>query len=355
MHIPSGLRPHFRAIAALGVGAMIVDTVMSAAFGWTIGVVPMIGLAIISLGSGLLLVAAEFFRRAGWNAVAIAAASVWAIAFLFNVWSNMGVATSTRMGEVQQATVQKSKYAERQKASEEAETRLKLFTTQLADLSKQNAWAATVSADGLRTQAKNLEGSIASESKRGGCGKICRGLQDQLVEVSNRIAVAEQRDDLTKRIEATKAVLAKARDELAGTHAGISATANQSTLYAKLISFNLADDTDASAVTVANESTGIAMAFVIAIVSAFLTLVGALPHLTEAGDVAAKPAAIAAKAGAPSSPASYAPNPVNDQIEALRAQLAALVPSGKGLSLNVVKQGIRDDVERLTALRLAGA
>ena len=35
-------------------------------------------------------------------------------------------------------------------------------------------------------------------------------------------------------------------------------------------------------VTVANESTGIAMALVIAVVSAFLTLVGALPHLTEA-------------------------------------------------------------------------
>lgn len=281
MNIPAGLRPHFKAIALLGVGAMIVDTFMSAAFGYTIGYVPMIGLAIISLGSGLLLVAAELFRRAGWNIVAGVSAGVWMIAFIFNAWSNMGVATSTRMGEVQKAGVQQTTYKERQQASEEAKTRLALFTRQLDELTTANAWAATVSADGLRSQVAALKSAETAEAKLGGCGRKCRAIQNEIVEVQGKIAVAEQRDDLTRRIEATKAVLEKARTELAGTKAGISATANQSTLYAKLISFNLADDPDASAITVANESTGIAMAIVIAIVSAFLTFVGALPHLAQ--------------------------------------------------------------------------
>lgn len=323
MNIPSGLRPHFRAIAALGMGAMIVDTFMSAAFGYTIGYVPMIGLAIISLGSGLLLVAAEFFRRIGWTTVASASAVVWFVAFAFNCWSNMGVATSTRMGEVQKASVQQTTYAERKKASEEAEARLTLFGKQLGDLTSQNAWAATVSADGLRQQVADLQRSRDSESKLGGCGRKCRAIEDKIADVSGKIAVAEQRDDLTKRIEATKAVLAKARDELAGTKAGISATANQSTLYAKLISFNLADDPDAASVTVANEGTGVAMAIVIAIVSAFLTLVGAIPHLTEVNeDMASEPLRSPASGifqasndyAPPARPAGLSPAELQDRI-----------------------------------------
>lgn len=358
MHIPSGLKPHFKAITALGLAAMVVDTLMSAAFGWTIGAVPMIGLAIVSLASGLFLVAAFFFHRIKWHAVGNVAAAVWALAFIFNCWSNMGVATSTRMGEVQQASVQQTTYKERQKASEEAEARLALFGKQLTELTTQNAWTATVSAAGLRQQVADLNKSRESESKLGGCGRKCRSIEDKIADISGKIAVAEQRDDLTKRIEATKAVLAKAREELAGTKAGVSATANQSTLYAKLISFNLASDPEAAMVTVANEGTGIALAIVIALVSAFLTLVGALPHLMEAtaeDGVTAPRVTVTEHVASTEAQASYAPNPVNDQIEALRAQIAALVPNGKGLSLNITKNGIRGDVEKLTALRLAGA
>lgn len=289
MHVPSGLKPIFRAVSMLGFAAMIVDTMMSAAFGSTIGIVPMIGLAIVSLASGLFLVVAFFFQRAGMRGMAAVAASVWACAFLFNAWSNMGVATSTRMGDVQQANLQQTTYAERKKAAEEAEDRLRLFGSQLEQLTAQNAWAATVSASGLREQLDGLRLSRESEAKLGGCGRKCRAIETQMTDVSERIAVAEQRDDLTKRIEATKAVLAKARDTLSATQAGISATANQSTLYAKLISFNLADAPGAAAVTVANEGTGIALAIVIALISTFLTLLGAIPHLAAVGPASAAP------------------------------------------------------------------
>lgn len=323
MHIPAGLKTYFRAIAWLGLAAMIVDTSMSAMFGMTIGWTAFIGLAVVSLGSGLLLVLAEAFRRAGLKGLAQASFAVWIIAFAFNCWSNMGVATSSRMGEVQTANVQQAKYTESKKSTAEAEQRLKLFTTQLAELTSQNAWAATVSASGLRDKAKTLQAAIDTEGspRMGGCGPKCLGLMKDKAEIEEKIAVAEQRDDLTKRIEATKTVLEKARTQLAGTSAGISATANQSTLYAKLISFNLASDPDASAVTVANESTGIAMAIVIAIVSAFLTLVGALPHLNEMPDgPVPKPMETYE---APSRPASQANvGPANDMLEALKEKLA---------------------------------
>lgn len=278
MKIPAGLNPYFRAIAYIGLGLMAVDTIMSATFGLTIGYIPMIGLALISLGSGLLLVAAEFFRRIGWTPIAAVTVGVWFLAFTFNAWSNMGVATSTRMGEVQQATVQQTTYAERQKAAEEAALTIKNFTAQLDDL----RWAPVVTASSLRDQIAETEAMAERESRRGGCGRICEGHKANLVELQKQLGAVEKRTNIEKQIAATEKVLAEARGTLAETKAGISATANQSTLYAKLISFNLADNPDASAVTVANESTGIAMAIVIAIASAFLTLVGALPHLTGA-------------------------------------------------------------------------
>lgn len=283
MNIPPGLRPIFKAVSLLGFAAMVVDTLMSAAFGWTIGVVPMIGLAIVSLASGLFLVVAFFFQRAGMRGMAAVAGVVWIAAFAFNVWSNMGVATSTRMGEVQRATVQQTTYGERKKAADEAEANLKLFGEQLASLLTQNAWAATVKADGLRDKSATLDKAISEEGNKrnGGCKRRCLDLMAQKAKLDEQIAVAERRRDIEGQIEATKRVLEKARTELAGTQAGISQTANQSNLYAKLISFNLADDPEASAVTVANESTGIALAIVIALISTFLTLLGAIPHLGE--------------------------------------------------------------------------
>lgn len=351
MIIPQGLAPYFKAIAMIGFGLLVVDTVMSATFGLTIGYIPMIGLALISLGSGLLLVCAEFFRRIGWGAIAKASLGVWAIAFAFNVWSNMGVATSTRMGEVQEAGVQQTTYTERKTAAEEAKTRLALFTSQLDELTKAHAWAATVSADGLRGQAASLEAAVASEAKRGGCGPKCRGLQDQLTAVHERIGVAEQRDDLTKRIEATKAVLAKARADLEGTKAGISATANQSTLYAKLISFNLADDPGAAAITVANESTGVAMAIVIAIASAFLTLVGALPHLTQANEGSVDKSTFVVDA-APMPRANQASsNPVGDAQRDILDRLAALQGAARDVNLRVIHEPLRERVNAMLAQR----
>ena len=281
MTMPIGLKPYFRAISWLGVLALIGDTALSALFGWTIGLIMVPVLAVISLASGLLLVAALFFDRIGWRPLAIGLAVAWVPIFLFNAWSNMGVATSNRMGEVQLAHAQQKTYAERGNAVKEAKRELALFEKQLATLIERNAWAATVTADGLRQQITALQAAEASESRLGGCGPKCRAIQDKIASVQGQIAVAEQRQDLTQRIASTKAILGKHRATLATTKAGISNTANQSALYAKLMSWNLAADPDRDMVTVANESTGIATAIILALISAALTLVGAWPHLVS--------------------------------------------------------------------------
>jgi hypothetical protein len=307
MHIPEGLKPHFKALSVLGVLLMAGDTWLSFKFGSTISWEMAIIVAAISIASGFLLVVALYFHKAGIKNLGRGLAVAWVMAFAFNVWSNMGVSTANRMGEVQQASLQKATYEGRQNKIEESERSLKVFEANLARLLEDNAWAASVTADGLRAQSATLDRAIAQEGdkRNGGCRRKCIELMNQKAAVDKQIAVAEQRSDLTNRIEANKQVLAKLRADLAQTDGGISATANQSTLYAKLISWNLAADPNADMVTVANESTGIASAIVLALLAAVVTLAAAWPTLMHVTPITGT---LAPTQGEPTSHTSAAPS-----------------------------------------------
>jgi hypothetical protein len=288
MLISKELQIYFKAAAILGVLLLLGDMYWSAKFGWTISAEAAIIVAAISLASGLLPVIGWFFHRAGHRGVANAILAAWALAaFPFNVYSNMGVSTANRMGEVQKAGLQETTYNERKKAVAESEAKLELFSKQLATLLEQNAWAASVTADGLREQSATLATAIEAEgSKRnGGCKRRCLDLMAQKKEIDGQIGVAEQRTDLTKQIEATKTVLAKAREDLAQTDGGVSVTANQASLYAKVVNWDLGGDPSERSINVANEITGIATALVLAILSAIVTLAGAYPHLLRVGRI----------------------------------------------------------------------
>lgn len=284
--ITKELKPYFTGAAVLGVLLLIGDTLLSAKFGWTISAEAMFIVAAISLASGILPVVGWFFLRAGHRPVAGAIFTAWALfAFPFNVYSNMGVATANRMGEVQKAGLQETTYNERKKAVAESEAKLDLFTKQLNSLLEQNAWAPTVTADALRREVESLKAERASEAKLGGCGRKCRQVEAKISETEGKIGVAEQRTDLTKQIEATKLVLAKAREDLAQTDGGVSITANQASLYAKVVNWDLGGAPDDRSIAVANELTGIIMAIVLAVLAAATTLAGAYPALLKVGRI----------------------------------------------------------------------
>jgi len=288
MLINKELQPYFKAAALLGVLLLIGDTLMSAKFGWTISAEAMFIVAAISLASGILPVVAWFFLRAGHKPVAGAIFAAWALfAFPFNVYSNVGVSGANRMGEVQKAGLQETTYNERKKAVAESEAKLDLFTKQLGTLLEQNAWAASVTADGLREQSATLATAIEAESNKrnGGCKRKCLNLMNQKKEIDGQIGVAEQRTDLTKQIEATKTVLAKAREDLSTTDGGVSITANQASLYAKVVNWDLGGTPDDRSIAVANEITGIVMAIVLAVLAAATTLAGAYPALLKVGRI----------------------------------------------------------------------
>jgi hypothetical protein len=286
--ITKELQPYFTGAAILGVLLLIGDTLLSAKFGWTISAEAMFIVAAISLASGILPVVGWFFLRAGHKPVAGAIFVAWALfAFPFNVYSNMGVATAGRMGEVQKAGLQETTYNERKKAVAESEAKLELFTKQLGSLIEQNAWAASVNAEALRTESATLATAIEQEGskKNRGCKRKCLDLMNKKADVDRQIGVAEQRTDLTKQIDATKVVLAKAREDLAGTDGGVSVTANQASLYAKVVNWDLGGTPDDRSVSIANEVTGIIMAIVLAVLAAATTLAGAYPALLKVGRI----------------------------------------------------------------------
>ena len=107
-------------------------------------------------------------------------------------------------------------------------------------------------------------------------------------------SLAAKLEKLQGQIAATERGLASARTEVAQADAGLSVTANQSTLYAKW--FRWTSDPDFATVQTANEGMGIAMAFVLAIAACGLSLAGAWPHLVGVQELTRSASAGAARA-----------------------------------------------------------
>jgi hypothetical protein len=110
----------------------------------------------------------------------------------------------------------------------------------LSDLQAQAPWAATVKADALRSEIATLTDRLAAEQsgKRGrkaGCGAECERLQNAITEATGKIAAAERVDDLAKKIEAAKAVLAAAREKADKTEYKSSVIANVANINAQLV------------------------------------------------------------------------------------------------------------------------
>jgi len=270
---------HFAVLSLLGVGIAYVDARLSYNFGTSIDSTVALGLGGISIGAGIMPVMAIYQWQKGHKDFAKFLSCVAVALFAFNCLSNMGVSTANRVVEVADANVKKANYQEQAKATEEAKARLAIFQKQLTTLIADNAWAATVTADGLRQQVADLRVSRESEANLGGCGQKCRAIENQIAEIQGRISVVEQRQTLDSRIDATKKVLADARSTLASADSGISHTASQASLYSRWTIGWFEDGEGQGALRNANEAMGMLMAIVIAIASVGFTLASIWPYL----------------------------------------------------------------------------
>jgi hypothetical protein len=212
---------------------------------WLVGLACAMFLVACSLASDYInLFVVDAWRAKNWGmfgTFAIGAAFV----FSLNLLSNLGSVGWQRDAVSTAASVQNTKYEDARANVDDNATNLALWRKQLAALKAANAWAGTVTADGLRAQVESLKAAEVSETRLGGCGPKCRAIQNQIIETQGKIAVAEQESDLSRRIEATQRILDKHRVASANTETKVAAPVSQAKFFASMATVSLAPTADA--------------------------------------------------------------------------------------------------------------
>jgi hypothetical protein len=258
-----------------GVAALVLSVYMSAAFGWQMSAAHALTLGIVSVMAAILWPIADAFRRDGSKGMAniiVAAAIVMISAEWF---SHVGYTIGARVHNNDEARVVNAVHSEAQEAIVDDRKNLAMWREQLNKLQAEHAWAATVSADGLRASLGAASKAIDLETARGGCKSRCLTLMQDKAKLEERIAIAEKSTDLAKRIEATQRILDGKRDAGAKVEFKHSATVAQTSFVAKLVSQDLAP----------GESTKtwveIAIGLFLATVSTMLPAIGAFVWFRE--------------------------------------------------------------------------
>ena len=246
----------------LGLGSLAAAAAMSFDFGFGVSIKHAIFLFVLSVVAAFGPMASEMLWTKGRKGPAIATALICVPLLAIEFYSHAGYTAGLRGSNIETATVQNTKWTGAQEAVSEDKTNLSLWQKRLADLEAANTWAATVTADALRAKLESANLAIKQEEARGGCKSKCLARTQERDDLASRIAIAEEKSDLTKKIEATKAVLDKARSVAATTEHKSSAVAHQNDSLKKWVALTLNGNTTATELqgAAAQESANLAMA-----------------------------------------------------------------------------------------------
>lgn len=265
---------------------------------------------------GLLTIAAAYVWgpiEARWNdGRRKSAGFLTAFGALFicvELFSHLGYTIGHRIRDTEEATVQNTRYESAQEAVGEDKTNLKLWQDRLTKLESENAWLPTVTATALRADIPAMDEAIRQETKRGGCGPKCLALKEKKAGIESKVALAEEKADLTKKLEATRAVVAKARDKADHTEFKTSKIIAQTKFVSQLATFEL--EPGKAALTWAQ----IGIGFLVAFVTTFLGPVCIFLSGRNVGDIWRKPVTN----GRPE--AKPAPTQMRDHLEAFYANM----------------------------------
>jgi hypothetical protein len=231
-------------LLAIGCVGLFYGARMAYKFGLGMSHEHAVTLVLVALLAALMFPAADLLRSKNWNGAAKTCNTVGAICLAMELVTHMGYTFGQRHDNVTKAMHQTVAYKEQASQLDERKRDLALWERRLADLTSQNGWSATVTADALRARLPALNLAIEQETARGGCKQRCLARTQERDEVAARIAVLEERTELQKKIEATKRVLERQRDRVATTDLGNSAVVEQSAAFAKLYHMSLTPDAD---------------------------------------------------------------------------------------------------------------
>ena len=269
----------------LGLVGIVASCWMSYAFGSSMSGGHALALVLVTLLAPIALTYGRHEMRHGgkaFGALCIAAGAFFAIA---EYGTHLAYTVGVRTVESKDTHLKNAVHAEAQESITDHRANLKLWRDQLAELTAANAWAATVTADGLKGELPAMDKAIELETARGGCKIKCKALMDQRAALVNRIATAEKRDDLTGRIEATQRLVDKAREAGAKTEYKHSKVVAQTDFIAQVAWGTLKPSADAQTWT------QIAIAAFMALVSTLVPIVALMIGWSQSSTEAATPAA----------------------------------------------------------------
>lgn len=291
---------------SLGIASLVAAALMSWDFGYSISFKHGAFLACLTVVTAFLPDAAYTQWETTRKGVGIALAILCVPLFLVEFYSHAGYTAGLRGANVSDAKVQNARYDHAQEATKEDKANLEMWKAQLARLMEQDGWVATIKAEALRAELGTVKERMTAEEagKRGrkaGRGKEFEALQNKSNDLAARIAKVEQREDLTKRIEATQRILDRKREVANATEHKSSAVAHQKDWFARAVSFAGFGKTKPSEMVEegVDHTVNVAMAFIGTVLPALALFVAGLyrrrsemPHRAEGVSYAteAKPA-----------------------------------------------------------------
>lgn len=246
----------------VGIVALAAAAAMSFDFGWGVSAKHAIFLAVLTVVAAFGPMAAEMLWSKRRKGPAIATAMICVPLLGIEFYSHAGYTAGLRGSNIETATVQNTRYEGAQEAVTEDAANVKLWREQLATLQSQAPWAATVKADGLRSQVEAAQKAIDLEAARGGCKTRCLERMKEKAALEERIATIEQASKLASQIEATQRVLDRKREAAATTAHVSSAVAHQNDSLARWVALVANGDVKASDLqrAASQESANLAMA-----------------------------------------------------------------------------------------------
>jgi hypothetical protein len=206
----------------IGGAALLVGVFMTGKFGWSMSALHAFALCLVTVCAAFIFPFRAFVKKMGHTGAARGLAALGAFFVCVELFSHLGYTIGTREDSSVHAVAQNAAYTAQQSSMVEEKTNLAMWREHLAKLQAENAWVATVSADGLRAQVAAADMAIEQEAARGGCKSKCLKLTQQKGELENRIALAEQATDLSKKIEATQRILDKKTEVATEAKVGFS-------------------------------------------------------------------------------------------------------------------------------------
>lgn len=231
---------------ALGAAALVVDAGMSYAFGISMSKWHAIGFALCAFFLAFLPDAAYREHEHGRKGTAAILGLLCIPLGIVAYYTHVGYTVGQRVMDADSATVQNAKYEDTRDSVEEGKRSLKLAETRLKELEAANAWAPSVTATALRAQLDTAQKEIDLEAARGGCKAKCAARMKDKATLESRIAILEERADLTKKIDATKSWLDTARTQAKGETKKTSQATNQNKFVSQLVLAYAGADTEAA-------------------------------------------------------------------------------------------------------------